>query len=362
MHRDLSDIQRVAVVASLITWAPLVVLAVAEQVAFGFRGALAQDVGIHARMLIALPLAIYAEHAVGRRFEAALRYLADARLIDDDNRDSVVRAIRGAERMRDASSVELVLAAGAVALSTWDLVAGSSGARTWIFPRVGGDSPLSIAGSYYLLVSAPLFRFVVLRWLWRFVVWTTLLIGLGRARLSLDTAHPDRAGGLSVLGTAHTSFGWLAAALSTSLAGNTWTEKLLLDRSVMDYWNVLAPLSLSLPLVLLLPLLALAWPLEKARRRAHEGYGAASADFARRYTRQWIDPRTREPIPLGSSETSTHTDLTTSFQAVHRTQWVPFTLSDYLLLFAATVIPMLVFVVQEVRLLEVLHRIKDTIG
>ncbi len=362
VRRDLTHIERLAFGLALVAWLPPAVLASVEKIAIGWHGAFVYDVGVHARLLVAMPLALYAERAVGMRFESAVRYLTDARLIDEVNRASALGTFERAERMRDAYWVEALSGVTAMALSIHDLDVGRTGARTWIFAQAASDVPVSVAGGYYLVVSAPLFRFILFRWLWRIAIWTTLLIGLARAGLNIDPAHPDRAGGLSVLGDAHTSFGWLVASLATSIAGNMWTEKILLERSVMDYWPRIGPLLLALPLVFLLPLLAFAWPLEKARRRAHQEYGAAAADFARRYTRQWIDPRTRAPIPLGSGETSAHTDLNTSFASVRQTRRVPFALIDYLVLLAAAAIPMLVFVVQEVPLLEILRRIREAVG
>lgn len=355
-------VARVALVLTALAWVPLFVTTVAERLAGGWSGSFAHDIGVHARLLVALPVAIWAERPLGRRLDRAVRYLADAELIDDANRAAASAAVRRAERLRDLRWVEPAIALVALALSAHDLWVGLRGPSTWIFPHDPTGAPVSIAGWIYLGISAPLFRFIALRWLWRLAVWTWLLVGLARAPLRIDPAHPDGTGGLSVLVGAHTSFGWITAAIGISLAGNLATERILFARSVTDYWTEIIAYSALTPLLFLLPALAFAWPIERARRRFHEDYGSASAQFAHRYARARIDPETRTPMPVGTPDSSSHTDLVTSFESVEGTRWIPFTRVDYLELFIPSVAPMIVFLMQEIPLLDLLHRLKDTIG
>lgn len=362
MSLRMSRLAQVAVALAVLSWVPLLVSAVAQDLALGWRGSFLRDTGVHARLLIALPIAIWAEHPIGRRFDRAVRYLADAQLIDDTNRGRVAAAIRRAERMRDLRWLEPVLAVVALALSSHDLWEGWRGPSTWIFPHHGAGAPVSIAGLLYLGIAAPLFRFVALRWLWRLALWGVLLAGLARAPLRIDPAHPDGTGGLSVLVSAHTSFGWVAGAIGISLAGNLATERILFARHVTDYWSEIITFSALTPLVFLLPSLAFAWPLERARREFHENYGSAAADFARRYTKARIDPETRTPMPVGTPDTSSHTDLVTSFESVEGTRWIPFKRAHYLKLLVPSIVPMILFLMQEIPLLDLLRRLKDTIG
>ena len=358
----LSRVAQVALALAVLSWVPLLVCSVAQGLALGWRGSFFQDVGVHARRLVALPIAIWAERPIARRLDRAVRYLADARLIDDTNRAAASIAIRRAERLRDLRWLEPALAVAALALSAHDLWVGWRGPSTWIFPHEQTGAPVSIAGWLYLGIAAPLFRFVALRWLWRVVLWTVLLAGLARARLRIDPAHPDGTGGLSVLVSAHTSFGWVAGAIGVSLAGNLATERILFARHVTDYWSEIITFSALTPLLFLLPAMVFAWPLERARREFHEGYGSASADFAHRYAAGRIDPETRTPMPVGTPDTSSHTDLVTSFASVEGTRWIPFKRAHYLKLFVPSAVPMVLFLMQEIPLIDLLHRLKDTIG
>lgn len=348
-----------AVLLAALAWLPLLVGALLEGLAVGWRGSFVADVGVHGRLLLALPVAVWAERPIAARLGGAVRYLCDAGLIDETNRAAASAAVRRAERLRELPWLSVILAVIALALSVVNVVRQAGGPATWVFV---GEGSISTAGWIYLVFSAPLFRFIVLRWLWRIAVWTCLLVGLARARLRLDAAHPDELGGLSFLTGAHTSFGWITFALGVSLASNLTTEKILLGRHVTDYWTEIIGFTVLTPLFFLLPLFVFSWPIERARRIAHADYGSSSAGFARRYHRAWLEPATREPLPLGTSETSAHADLVTSFTAVSGTRWIPFKRAEYLTLLIPSAVPMLAFVLQEIPLLELLQRLKDTIG
>ncbi|HEY8427566.1 MAG TPA: hypothetical protein VIL20_04295 [Sandaracinaceae bacterium] len=352
------SVAKVALALVLLTWCPLLVATLAEGTALGGPGAFANDVGVHARLLLALPLGIVAELPIGWRLARAIRYLDEAGIICDENRGRASAAVRRAERLLDLPWLEAGLALVALALSVVNLEVGAR-LPTWVFP---GDGEVSSAGWIYLVFSAPVFRFIALRWLWRLVVWAVLLTGLARSPLRVNPAHPDRAGGLAYLVDAHSCFAWIALALGVSLAGNLSTEKLLLGRSVTDYTTELLVFATVAPLVLLAPLWALAFGLERARRGHLAHYGSAAAEYARRYTREVIEPASRSPLAIDTERTSAHADLSTSFDTVRGTRALLPAKRPFQRLFAAAALPMLVFMLQEVPLLALLHRVKDTIG
>jgi len=62
-------------------------------------------------------------------------------------------------------------------------------------------------------VSAPLLRFFLYRWAFRYFIWTALLWKLSRTPLHLIPTHPDRAAGLGFLSITQTRFGVLFCAL-----------------------------------------------------------------------------------------------------------------------------------------------------
>src|SRR5277367_4668855 len=62
-----------------------------------------------------------------------------------------------------------------------------------------------------------LFRFVVLRWIWRLCLWWLLLWCTSRLELHLVPIHRDRADGLGYLEVVHRQFGLLILAVGVSV-------------------------------------------------------------------------------------------------------------------------------------------------
>jgi hypothetical protein len=56
---------------------------------------------------------------------------------------------------------------------------------SWLATMRDGAPHLSLAGWWCLLVSLPLFLFLLARWIWRFIVWSLLLRDLTKLDLQL---------------------------------------------------------------------------------------------------------------------------------------------------------------------------------
>ena len=114
------------------------------------------------------------------------------------------------------------------ALAAITVVLATSGIRA--------DAPLDVstcrhtaghvtaAGWWYLAAAFPIFRFLMLRWAARLLIWGCLLIAFLRLDLQLIPTHPDLAGGLASLGVAHVGLAALSFALSAVLVG-TYAEQ-----------------------------------------------------------------------------------------------------------------------------------------
>src|SRR5262245_58087783 len=110
-------------------WLPLFAASAMDGHAFGWPGAFIQDIGVHARLLLALPLLLWAERPLTHRLDRAVAHLAEAGLVDESNRDGVLAAVRWAERLRDQRGFDLAIALVALGLSSADLVERTHGLR-----------------------------------------------------------------------------------------------------------------------------------------------------------------------------------------------------------------------------------------
>jgi hypothetical protein len=341
----------------VVTWLPLLIASFFEGYAFT-KGGFLSDIGVHARMDLAVPLLLLGERAADRRLGRAVRYLERAGLIDEGNRPAAAAAIARVHRARDAAWPEVVFVGVVLAASVFQGNLMRPGAP-WMLAEAGAR--LSAAGLWYFAVSVSIYRFLLLRWLEHIVLWTTLLVGLARAPLRLVPGHPDRMGGLAVIAGAHQSFGWPVLALGASLAGYLTTMVRLSHRPVTDFAYEVGVFVVLAPLVFLAPLFVFSVPLEALRRRVCEEYGAAAASFTRRYHARWLRPGS-EVIPLGSPDPSSDTDLGTSFERSVGVSRIPFRKQDAVFLFGCAAFPMLLFFVQGMPLIEIFETLRKIFG
>ena len=79
---------------------------------------------------------------------------------------------------------------------------------------------LNLAGWWYVAVTIPIYQFLMLRWVVHLTIWAWLLRQIARLDLRLMPTHPDRVGGLGILGVAHVALAPLSFALSAILAAD----------------------------------------------------------------------------------------------------------------------------------------------
>lgn len=358
------DVARRVLVLALLGWVPLLVVTLAEGTLAGGAGSFAWDVGAHVRGLLALPLLIVAERAIDLRFrDEGLAHLeATAILREEEHAARVESALALATRARDSGLASVGLVGVVVALSVHDAVHAPA-TSSWMYARdASGAAAPTAAGWVDLLACAPLYRLLVVTWVWRWVVWILLLVALARTGLRVSALHADEMGGLRVLSDAHTSFGWVIGALGTTLAGNFTAQRLLLHGSVADYTHAIVVFCFTAPALCLAPMLALAWPVIVEKRRAHRDYAAAAADFARRYRRMHVEPESAKPLGVGSADPSSAEDLGGSFERMLATRWLLVERKQYLFLFGCAFLPMIPFYLQELPMTEIVKGLRDALG
>lgn len=317
--QGLSVAQR-AIVASLIAWAPLVVMA-------RDRVALLNDVSAYGRFLVAVPVLVLAEHLLGSRMREASEQVLQAGLVRPEDRTRYLEnQARFAllNRSRMAAVVSLGLA---YFLSIFVAAHVLSPLPTWA-ARGGapGSEIRSAAGWWLELVSVPVFWYLALRRLWRFLVWAGFLGMLARMRLHLDATHPDRAGGLAFLSGVQGDFNTIIFAMGI-VVSTAWCQQIA-ERGVAASrfvetavtYVVGAPLVASLPLVIFAPHLRL------LRWRGELEYGRFACRYVQAFARRWL----RSDAPgddtlLGTSDVQALSDLMNSFATVQSVQRVPIT-------------------------------------
>jgi len=200
----------------VVAWLPLAVLTLAGGSAFGgVQLPFAADLGAHVRLLIA------AELIVHQRVQATVSQFIDRGIIAPADRAKFDAIIASVMRLRNSATIEIALAVASITFGYWVWRTHMSlPVDSWYIAidPAGGES-LTAAGWWYAFVSLSLFRFVLLRWYFRLIVWYVFLWRVSRLPLRLNPLHPDRAGGLGFIGNSVFAFLPVLFAQIAVLAG-----------------------------------------------------------------------------------------------------------------------------------------------
>jgi hypothetical protein len=343
---------------TLLAWFPLLLLTLLRAEPAELRAFLL-DYHVHTRLLLSLPILIAAERYVDRHLAAAVRQFVSSELIEAGSLRALDEAAREAKRLRSLGLVEAGLLLLSYLLSF--LKQFSAQHPEWLF--ADGEGHLSPAGMWYVAVSLPLCRFLVLWWLWRGAVWTVFLFRVSRLPLALRATHPDLSGGLRFLCTCQGSFSTVIFALACSSA--TATRRLSQVGPAEDplkYANPLLALALIAFVLVFGPLLLFCGPLLRAKRRGEFHFSALAAHHSRDFERKWFESQggeqgaagTPERHLLGAAEFSSLADLGTAFDVTHRMWLFPWSRWPILQVAAAALAPLVPLLILDRQFLALL--------
>ena len=333
-----------ALLAGCVAFLPIVVLAAIQDVLYGDHVALPllADWAAVVRFAIAVPLLVIAERGIDRRLSEAVDLFRTEEVVAAKVRPEFESALERLTRTLQSVLPELILLAISFG-SAWISSVGKLDITisSWRLPIPGDESSRTLACQWLNLVSLPLFRFLLLRWIWRILLWSLFLFRVSRMNLQLIPTHPDGAAGLGFLGIAHTSFSALLVPLSLTAGarGVYWVQygggTLEALRSALIAFLILA-LALALgPLLVFLP------KLLDAKRRGLADYGTLASDYTHRFDRKWV----REGVPgdeiLGSGDIQSLADLGNSYATIRNMRFIPATLSNVITLALAAALPLL---------------------
>jgi len=351
----------------LITWAPLLLIAVLEGRALGAspQESLLQDFGTYARFFLAVPLLIVAELVVGPRLREAGLQFVHGGFIRPEDYPVFDQAIARAAKWRESIWADLSILSVAI-IGSWTFTPETvygEGLATWRSATRAAPAGLgvSLTGLWYHLIAVPILQFFWYRWLWRLFVWAGFLWTVSRLNLNLVGTHADQAGGLEFLGTAHSSLGIFAFALSAVLSAEAAFlivfEKVDIETFMLPYFALLV----FVELVFLGPLLMFVPILIRARLAWMRDYSLFVDRYNRSFHEKWIMGKVsaEEPI-LGSSDIQSLADLGNSFRFIQEMKPLPFNLRVMLRLAIVTslpCLPLLLLVMPIDRILELLTKV-----
>jgi len=355
---------RAGIVLALFAWTPPAILAVIQTLVDSqysgwdyFR-----DLTVYTRYLIAIGVMVATERYADRRITHMLEQFGKAEIVSPSVKPQFLALLERADQKSASSIAEFVMLLITV---TWSVyitdVTIELSAKSWEGSLSGGMEILSWAGIATTYLSTPLFLFLVLRWLWRFLIWTLLLYRISRLSLQLTPLHPDKAGGLGFLSIYPSVFGGFVFAMSCVVASSFLKELGLATHDSTTVWLAITVWMVMIIGLFLGPLLTFSRPLYDLRHQALLDYGLLASEHHLLFHREWIENKKSGADLLGSAIPSSISDLNASCQAVQDMQTSPLDMASFMQLLLASGLPMLAVVLKLMPLGELISLILGSI-
>jgi hypothetical protein len=335
---------RAVAVALLVGWIPLVVLAAFQGNLLGPtpREAILCDVAIYARYVIAMPLLLVAEPFCLPVLAEIIRSFGKANLVLDQDLERYNALVESTPRLLRSRTVTILILALAYVQVYWmrDSLLPLVGI-SWRTHLVDGSRTATPAGWWLALVSIPLFLAVLYAWVWRLLLWTRLLWGIGQMDLRLVVTHPDLVGGIGFVSRSTRVLSLVAFAVACAPAGMVGNLVLFDRRDWRDFQVPVAVILVFLVVLIVGPLALLFPAVRRARLRGVIEYGILARSFGRRLHEKWIgeNKAQADPSALDVNDFSAGTDLYQVVERVLQMKWVPISLKDVSRVAAATLLP-----------------------
>jgi hypothetical protein len=284
---------------------------------------LLRDYRVHARLLIAVPVLLFGEVLMEERFRAVMTQIRQVGLLDASGLKYIDSVVVSLVRLRDAFLPELSVLVLLI-IHTAATYKGLLDPTPWLARQVGPALQLTAAGWYAVLVSAPIFQFVLGISLWRWLLWTIFAFKLSRCKLQFVPTHPDAHGGLGFLSLTPAAFAPIAFAAAIVI-GATWRYAILYHGAhLLDFKLPAIALLTIVALVGLGPLFFFVPGLATLRRNGILEYGILAQLQSSEYHQKWILHRHgHEHEFLQAPESSTLANYGQSYQKIQQMSPVP---------------------------------------
>lgn len=319
-----TDTVLLGVTLGLLGWGVLMLLALPQ--GLGHTVFSLSAIGVHARLLVAIPLFFVCETQVAPRMVEFVRNIVRSEVVSSSSLPALESGIAGIARLKDSWFPEAMCLLAAALLPLIGAQLHLVGAVATLVPsRAVAEGTL--AGGWYSFVCLPVFRFLLFRWLWRLGLWSYFLWRVAKLELNLVPTHPDGAAGLGYLEIVQTHFTPLVLTIS-AVQSASFAEGLSTGTMTFEAVYPAIALILVLDAVLFLgPLFIFAPKLWACRVKGLSDYMEFAARYVHGFDRKWLgdDPAPVEVL-LGTPDLQSLADLSNSIAIVRNMRWVPLSL------------------------------------
>jgi uncharacterized membrane protein len=335
----------------VLTYLPLLILTLAQGLMIGDRVAVPffYEPAIHIRLLMALPMLILSEKYVSQRIHTIILQFRKNGMVPEDKLGDFDQLLQRFQLLAKKKRAELIIIAIIVVNLVLRWTLNTFEVTTWMFPSAENKSSLSLAGYWAILVSFPMVQFLILRWLWRWLLWSRLLFELSKFGLRIFPSHPDKAGGLAFLGESPLVFGSVTLVFGVIFAAILIERTLFLNYTLDQQIPLLVSFLVLSLIINILPLLFFSGLMRTERLKAIHEFNRIGTLMERAFEDKYIlqnESQSQIPIPEGYM-------AGTSYQRVQEMKMFPFDLKSMIASVVITVIPLLGLLLFYIPFMEV---------
>jgi len=338
LRHSSSTTTRIAIAATVFAWLPPAILAAIRGLS-SLESFLA-DYAAQSRLLLVVPLLILTEPLLVLRLERIGRSFHHMGLISEADMPRYSSVLTSFTGKRDTVVVRVVmLAAVYIFVASMMSVIRTSSLMAWCF-GAGGVANLSPAGSWYVLASLPLVLYLILRWVWRQLLWLWFLSVTSRLDLQLVSSHPDKAGGLGFVEGCMRGYFPFGFAIGVIVAGAVGNRIVYLHQPLSAFRYL--PLLVIAGLVVFCagPLCPFWGILTRARSQGIFQYGGLANGVGRQFEEKWLPGNSTElDGALAVPDFSATADLYSIVANVHDMNLFPVGMSSISRLAVAALAP-----------------------
>jgi hypothetical protein len=307
-------------------------------------------IGAHVRLLVALPLLFLAETWVVPRMAEFVHNIVDSGLIPEDSIPHLSRDIRRIDRLKNNWMLELFFIVAAFILPLFFSFPGKTGSMESLAELLKHmDTRI-----WYVYFCLPLFRYIVLRWMWTLILWWYFLYRIQKLKLHLVPTHPDGAAGLGFLEVVQMHFAPIVLATS-SIFATAFAENISAGSMRFEALYHLVPIVILISAVLFIcPLYIFSSKLWKAKVTGLNEYMVMAHHYVEAFDRKWIrgeNPTGEEQ--LGTGDIQSLADLNNSVGIIKSMRVIPTSRNLILSIAGSCIIPMLPLLLLKYPLLEI---------
>jgi hypothetical protein len=294
----------------------------------------------HIRFLVVIPLFFVCEAWVDPLMTGFVGGMVRKQIVTKSAVPALSAEIAHATRWKDSWFAEVLCLLAGILMSLTAQSLHLAGATAVNDPfRAGTD--LTMADVWYWIVCLTVFRFLLLRWLWRLCHWAYFLWRITKLELHLVPTNPDGAGGLGSLEVVHTCFSPLVLALS-AIQSASFAEEISLGSMTFEAIYPSLVLTVFVDAVLFVgPLFLFSPSLWACKIKGLGDYGALASHYVNSFDIKWLrtaDPG--EPL-LGTADLQSLADLSNSVNVVRNMRLAPVSGKLWAQILIAALLPML---------------------